>query len=123
MPAKTELTWEQGTRRWKKVYKGRSYTVSCKALGVPPTKMESYQAANEWWAAKKAEIDNNHSPHPNAEPIERLGRRLAWAQAHGQHELAQSLAETIETVKADDTGQLNGRVNPFDLPAVVLDLI
>ena len=123
MPAKTELTWERGTCRWKKVYKGRSYTVSCKALGVPPTKVESYQAANEWWDAKRAEIDGNLPPHPNAEHLERLGSRLAWAQAHGRNDLARSLADTIETVGSDTSGQLNGRVDPFDLPSVVLDLM
>ena len=74
MPAKTELTWEQSTHRWKKVYKGRSYTVSCKALGVPPTKLESYQAANEWWAAKRTEIDGNPPPHPNAQHLDLLSQ-------------------------------------------------
>ena len=52
-----------------------------------------------------------------------LGQRLAWAQAHGRKDLAQSLDATIEKVRSDVTGQLNGRVNPFDLPAVVLDLM
>ncbi len=81
MPAKTNLTWEQATRRWKKVYRGRSYTVSCRALAVPATKLESYHAANEWWAAKRAEIDGNLPPHPNAQYLELLGRRLALSQA------------------------------------------
>ena len=123
MPAKTELTWEQSTHRWKKVYKGRSYTVSCKALGVPPTKLESYQAANEWWAAKRTEIDGNTPPHPNAQHLDLLSRRLAWAQSHGRQELAKSLEDKIETVRSDETGELNGSVNPFDVPSVVVDLI
>jgi integrase len=123
MPAKTELTWEQSTHRWKKVYKGRSYTVSCKALGVPPTKLESYQAANEWWAIKRTEIDGNAPPHPNAQHLDLLSQRLAWAQAHGRQELARSLEDKIETVRSDDTGELNGNINPFDVPSVVVDLI
>jgi len=59
MPAKTELTWESATCRWKKVYKGKSYTISCRALGVSPTKNQSYKAANAWWEIKKAEIDSS----------------------------------------------------------------
>ena len=101
MPAKTDLTWEQATRRWKKVYKGRSYTISCKALNVPPTKMESYQAANAWWAAKRAEIDSYRPPHPHAERIDLLSHRLAWAVAHGEAELADNVHREIATLEAD----------------------
>jgi len=123
MPAKSDLTWEQSTHRWKKVYKGRSYTVSCRALGVPPTKLESYQAANDWWATKRIEIDGNPPAHPNAQHLDLLSKRLAWAQAHGQKDLVQSLDEKIDEVRSDQTGELNGLVDPFDLPSVVLDLI
>ena len=106
MPAKTELTWEQSTHRWKKVYKGRSYTVSCKALGVPPTKLESYQAANEWWASRKAEIDSYEPAHPHAERCQALSRRLAWTIAHGETDLAESIRGQIAWLEADVDGEL-----------------
>ena len=49
MPAKLDLTWEPGPRRWRKQYMGRQYTVSARQLNRPETKEGSYQAANEWW--------------------------------------------------------------------------
>ncbi len=48
---------------------------------------------------------------------------LAWAEAHGREDLVQSLHDKIEKVASDDTGELNGRVNPVDLPSVVMDLM
>jgi integrase len=44
------------------MYKGQRFTVACSVLGVPPTKEQSYQAANQWWDAKKAEIDSANRP-------------------------------------------------------------
>jgi len=45
-------------RRWRKMYKGRIFTVSCRELGKPETKEASYQAANRWWTKKLAEIED-----------------------------------------------------------------
>ena len=49
----------------------------------------------------------------------------AWPghSPHGRQELAKSLEDKIETVRFDETGELNGSVNPFDVPSVVVDLI
>jgi integrase len=124
MPAKTEMTWEPATRRWKKIYKGRAYTISCRALGVPATKLDSYQAANAWWLAKRIEIDSNSPPHPNARYLGLLADRLAWARAHGRDDLARSLNETIEQVVADQSGTQDGSYDgPMDLPSVVMDVM
>jgi integrase len=106
MPAKTELTWEPSTCRWKKVYKGKAYTISCRALGVPGTKVESYQAANEWWKVKKAEIDSYRPTHPHADRLELLTRRLDWAIAHGEIELAETLRGEMASYEADTDGEL-----------------
>ncbi|MDR3620674.1 MAG: tyrosine-type recombinase/integrase [Paludisphaera borealis] len=43
------MTWVPSGRRWRKVYKGKVYTVSCRQLGTPETKEASYRAANAWW--------------------------------------------------------------------------
>lgn len=123
MPRQYSMTWESPKSRWRKLYRDKLYVISCKQLGVPASKEASYQAANRWWAAKRAEIDGNLPPHPNAQYLNILGQRLAWAQAHGRRDLTQSLDDTIEKVRSDATGQLNGRIDPFDLPAVVLDLM
>src|SRR5262249_10221685 len=63
MPRKIDLTWEEGPRRWIKRYRKRRYLVSCRELrdmGLhtgPDTKEGSYRAANQWWTAKRAEIN------------------------------------------------------------------
>jgi len=109
---------------------GTRYVVSCRQLSawvgthVPDNKEQSYQHANQWWRAKKAEVEASLPPHPNSQYLDLLGRRLAWSQAHGRNDLAQSLDDTIEQVRSDATGELNGReVNPFDLPSVVMDMV
>jgi integrase len=60
-----------------KMYKGHRYVISCKALGVPETKEASYQAANIWWGAKKAELDAASLPVTRPPlPLEDLARVL-----------------------------------------------
>jgi integrase len=56
------MSWDSKQARWVKMHKGERYTVSCSALGVPPTKEGSYQAANAWWTIKRAEIDAVSKP-------------------------------------------------------------
>jgi hypothetical protein len=51
------MTWIDSRQRWMKMYRGKRYVISCKALKVASTKEASYQAANEWWEKKVAEID------------------------------------------------------------------
>lgn len=51
------MTWVPGSKRWAKEYKGKSLAVSCRQLGVPATKDNSWQAANAWWEKKQKEID------------------------------------------------------------------
>jgi hypothetical protein len=63
MPATYLMAWEQTRRRWWKQYLNTRYVVSCHQLDAPETKDGSYQAANDWWLAKKAEIDGKLPPH------------------------------------------------------------
>ena len=58
---RTLMTWQAARRRWRKWYKGILYQVSCDQLGCSDTKADSYQAANAWWTAKKAEIDSQQA--------------------------------------------------------------
>ena len=84
MPRRYQMTWELAKSRWRKRYRDILYVVSCRQLDVPPSKEASYQAANAWWAAKRAEIDSHRLPHPHAERLELLSRRLAWAVARAK---------------------------------------
>src|SRR4051812_22412596 len=59
--AKTfQMSWVGNTKRWAKQYRGKSYSVSCRQLGSPPTKEASWQAANGWWEKKQSEIDGQN---------------------------------------------------------------
>lgn len=71
-----KMTWVASRRGWMKEYKGKKYAVSCRQLGMPEdkeNKADSYQAANSWWEAKKAEIDAAGLPvHRAPLPLEDL---------------------------------------------------
>jgi integrase len=72
------MSWDDKQSRWVKMYKGQRYTVACSVLGVPATKEQSYQAANRWWEAKRAEVDAANRPAPRPPlPLEDLTE--AWA--------------------------------------------
>jgi integrase len=67
------MAWIPSRRGWMKEYKGKKYAVSCLQLGAPETKDGSYQAANQWWQQKKAEIDAASRPAPRTPlPLEDL---------------------------------------------------
>ena len=67
MPRKYLMTPDFKVRhaRWKKLYKGVVYRVSCSDLNIPEgawNAQDSYQASNEWWLAKRAELDSAGTP-------------------------------------------------------------
>jgi len=111
MPRSYLMTWEPGPRRWRKVYKGKTYTVSCRDLKVPQTKDISYQAANAWWTAKRAEIDRSPSPPPVRHhdwAISKLEKRLEWCLANGEQHLAGGIRAAIALLIQD------GKLPPED---------
>jgi integrase len=55
MAKKLPMTWYPQNARWRKCVKGKWYTVSCKELGVAPTKEASWRAMVEWWEKKQQE--------------------------------------------------------------------
>jgi hypothetical protein len=83
MPSPNVMTWEPVPRRWRKMYRGEVYTVSCRELDAPETKDGSRGQANEWWTAKRAELDARPKPvKPILHPIIRaeMEERRVWAQ-------------------------------------------
>ena len=121
MPAAYLMAWEPTRRRWWKQYRNARYVVSCRQLDALETKEGSYQAANAWWLAKKAEVDGKMPPHPLADLIEMRVRRLAWARSHGREDLAQSVQEEIGRIEADTEGEVFGRKRPLDVPGMVVE--
>ena len=55
------MTWNPRQKRWLKKYRGKMYSVSPHQLQGPPTKDGSRQAANQWWEAKKRELDDKQA--------------------------------------------------------------
>jgi hypothetical protein len=99
MPAKPKMTWDRRNRRWRKLYKGQRYVVSCRQLDAPETKEESYQKANDWWIAKQTEIDGHEPPHRYAEHLELLRRRREWARVHDLSEELRFITQEIERIE------------------------
>jgi integrase len=52
-----EMTWVASRARWTKLYRGKRYWISCRALGAPENKVGSAEKANQWWRQKRAEVD------------------------------------------------------------------
>jgi hypothetical protein len=107
-----EMTWEGTKLRWRKMYKGKVYVIACSALGVEPTKVGSYKAANEWWVAKRAEIDGRMPAfiHPHAAVIDTLAAMRAWAQGHGEAETASAIKRDMEMLEEDREGDLHSSI-------------
>jgi len=93
------MTWEPNKSRWRKMHRGKIYTVTCETLGQPATKEASYRAANQWWEEKKAELEAHQPAHPHRAVLEVIERRMDWAAAH-QPDLVPVLEDDLEIVKA-----------------------
>jgi integrase len=73
-----QMSWDGPRARWTKMYRGARYYVACSVLNAPATKEASYQAANEWWRRKRAEVDSATAATPGAppSPLEELSRAV-----------------------------------------------
>ena len=58
MAKKLHMTWVPVSRRWRKAYKGKWYSVSCRQLNTEETKEASWKAANEWWERERGIADS-----------------------------------------------------------------
>jgi integrase len=112
MPRVLHMTWEKARRRWRKMYKGKVYTVSPRELGCNPTMVDGIGAANEWWEKKKAELDGRErKPRPGTpaaqlaileayagrkldSPEEQLAAALAMREEYGANP-PEGLAEAV----------------------------
>jgi integrase len=113
---KPMMTWEASQRRWRKIYKGKLYVISCRQLGAPETKVESYQAANAWWVKKRAEIDGQRPPHPYDHVIREMEKRRDWLISHGLNPDAYvTWMQEVESWKAEKADPLH--------PSIVAELV
>ena len=84
MAKRYSMTWKPETGRWRKMHRGKWYSVSCKQLGVPETKEASWRAANAWWETQQAladippeddRLDTRHPHQPPGAGFRQAGRR------------------------------------------------
>jgi hypothetical protein len=118
MPRKQLMspTFKGRHARWRKDYKGTTYTVNCSDLGLPEdqwTELGSYQAANQWWIARKAEIDGRKGkkavpPHVEA-ILSSLKQKLEYRR------LWRLLGDTGRTVYDEVRRQFNLDHDPLKL--------
>ena len=107
------MTWVKIRKGWMKMYRGKTYSVSCKQLNCPPTEAASWMIANGWWEVKQKEIDAldgiKTSVHPHQTLIDELAVKLEWAQKNGAEDEARRLSEQLTSAQklteADDTPQ------------------
>src|SRR5690242_19766500 len=104
------MTWIPSRRGWMKEYRGKKYSISCRQLNVPETKADSYQAANDWWAAKEAELSAVSQPRLRPLiPLEDLAAAAIGKQGPlDDQDVAQLL--TLELIRKLASGEENPKV-------------
>ena len=99
MPKKYQMSWEGSPAfRWVKMFKGKRHKVSCKELGMPKTKIESYQAANDWWSKTVAELTVRKYEPEQAEKLANLKIKMDYA-ANNAPELLADLKATEKQIQ------------------------
>jgi len=109
------MSWVKAGRRWLKQYKGKTYAISCRQLGVGETKEDSAAAANAWWRAKQAELDGPEPP-TDAEIDREAGRRnweVVWATLGKADPDTKALFQRLLAPKAVPGGTIGERVAKF----------
>ncbi len=92
------MSWEgKPYYRWVKMFKGVRYRLTCEALGLRRdgwTKEDSWQAANQWWQDRLAELGQKPKAEQQVEEvIEAAGGLEKWVDAAVK---GQAAAEELE---------------------------
>ncbi len=85
------MTWQASTKRWFKKHLGKMFIVSCRQLGVAPTKEASASAANAWWEAKLEEIAKT----PQTEEERKADALKVWSMVQDWSQLDESSREQL----------------------------
>lgn len=123
MPANYEMSWEGEPHfRWVRMHKGTRYRVKCRDLGLPQnkwTKQDSYQAANEWWVKKQAELDM--APLPTSDPRKFVRETIDYYLKHALPEEVsafQAARAALETHPIEGPAADDNPVPPADLHVI-----
>lgn len=122
------MTWEKPKLRWRKMYRGKVYTVSCEQLKVPATKEDSYQAANEWWRRKLAELQAEAVPasrpgrHPHDDIIRDLEQRrdeFRWRGAEPEAEELDDQAMLVRAMEEEPREEVERMLASWDVEKIL----
>src|SRR5947209_6762277 len=93
MAKRYHMTWKSETSRWRKMHRGKWYSVSCKQLGVPETKEGSWRAANDWWEQQQelADIPPEDDRIARATRISQLVRDFSRLDEDARREAVEAL--------------------------------
>jgi integrase len=91
MAKKLHMTWVAGSRRWRKLYKGKWYSVSCKQLNCDETKEASWKLANEWWESQQGIADSA----PPTEQELRVNAFKVWSMVQQWGQLDEASREKL----------------------------
>lgn|GEM_PF-5582587 len=145
MAAQYLMSWEGGKKhRWVKMHNGVRYRVSCIDLNAPPTKVDSYLAANQWWRQKLNSLGPKQkkqlAPRPDQEDaIREIDRRIDFAQRSRpdllknlKNDRAKILAQDDRELQLLDADQISAKIQllkmagwrpPHNLDPVALQII
>jgi integrase len=98
------MTWIPSGRRWRKVYKGKVYVVSCKQLGVPESKEASWKAANDWFQEQRkvADVPSDDERLARAVRLSNISREFAKLDDEGRREAVRAILgdDAFDALKA-----------------------
>ena len=111
MAPKQLMTWSGTQRRWFKKYRSKVVSVSCRQLGVPPTKEASRQAANDWWKKRETELARKLEPPAPTHWAERRQEIADFLRSEGEIEAAKRIESKTESeIKNDFVDQLADKI-------------
>jgi integrase len=91
MAKRLHMTWVAGSRRWRKLYKGKWYSVSCRQLAVEGSKEASWKAANKWWEQTQGVTDSQ----PLTEQDLRANAFRVWSMVQDWKQLDEESREKL----------------------------
>ena len=91
MAKKLHMTWVPGSRRWRKLYKGKWYSVSCHQLGIEESKEASWRVANEWWERERGLAD----AAPLSDEDRRINAFKVWSMVQDWQQLDEESREKL----------------------------
>jgi len=107
MPRKYEMSWEGAPNyRWCKMHKGTRYRVSCDDLKAAPTKEGSYQAANNWWLRKVAELTVRQVEPEQQQLLDAIQRKLDYSTQHHHPEVVEQLTAAAREIMDQPPGEI-----------------